>query len=177
MKKSELKNYIKEVVECLLQDPLYMSLKTDTDRNIYESYIFICEFMNPDNSYPYKQKIKGLYTFTDEFGYTMFVRITYQPTVDPYWEIKFGWADTETPEQKYDSQPERPIDQRRSDTIAKIYRDELIPLFKQQTASDTLYLLPIDEARYKFAEFLVNNFTPKDLTVIKNQPKNIIIKK
>ena len=55
---------------------------------------------------------------------------------------------------------------KRRNTIAKIYRDEIIPYFKEKSSlSNTLTINPISDLRYTFSKRLVQNYTPKDFDV------------
>jgi hypothetical protein len=65
---------------------------------------------------------------------------------------------------------------KRSDTVAKIYRDKILPFFKQQTLTNLMVIKPISSSRMKFAERLVKKFTPEDFTT-EFKDKEIIINK
>lgn len=170
---------LKDVVDKILIDADYIKLESYIDKNLFESYFILGELLNPDNSYNYKEKMRGYWVFTDNFGYDFFIRIFFQPLeeTESYFEMKMGWEDLEK-QQKYLRQPAREIDEKRSDTIAKIYKEELIPFFLDQNLNDSLKILPLDIKRYQFFKRLVDKFTPKDkLEIIENKPTEITLKK
>jgi hypothetical protein len=127
--------------------------------------ILLGELLDPNNSYPYSSPIKGLWMYKDINNVDFFVRITYQPTQDPHFEFKTGWFDKNN---KAIYEPSIPpnsssIDwDKRSNTVAKIYKDEILPFFEKQNISNILIIKPISDSRMKFAERLVKKFTPLD---------------
>jgi len=163
----------------LLQDLEYQNFTNLTDKNLYETYTILGELLNPDYAYPYTQKIKGLWEYNDAVGNTYFVRLVYQPTDQPYFELKTGYYD-ENSKPKYDpSVPPNSTSQdwdKRSDTVAKIYRDEVIPLFLEQDLCNTLIIKPLEIKRYQFSVRLINKFTPTNIIDVEyNKPKSIIL--
>lgn len=164
-----------KILEKIQNDNHYIELD-DCDKNIFESYVLMGELLNPNNSYKYEQKYKGYFVFEDNQGYNYFVRIVYQPTKEPYFEIKMGWVDLEG-DSKYLKQSEREIDERRSDTIAKIYRDEILPFFISQDKSNVLKIKPLDIKRYQFSIRLVKKFKNDKIEILENQPNEIILTK
>ena len=173
MNRSELRQIIKEETQKMSNDPIYNKLNL-VDKNLFESYWLLGELLNPEYSYDYKQEMKGYWIFEDNMGYEFFIRLVYQPVNKGYWEIKMGWVDL--PKQsKYLRQPAREIDEKRSDTIAKIYRDEIIPFFINQDFNNTLKIIPLDIKRYQFSTRLVKKFTPNNIEIIENSPNEITL--
>ena len=166
---------LQDIINEIQSDSEYKNLSLN-DKNIYESYAFIGELLTPQNAYSYKESPKGLFVFTDDLGFDYFVRMVFQPTSDPYFEIKMGWLDLPA-QLRYKKQSEREIDERRSDTVAKIYKDEIMPSFINQTHNNKIIIKPNDIKRYQFSIRLVNKFTPKSLKIIENKPYEIIITK
>jgi hypothetical protein len=133
----------------------------------------MAEVVNPDGDYfPYKElNPKGLFVYKDSKDNLYFARIFYQSTSTPYFEFKAGWfEDNDISKPKYD--PQLPpnvvgIDNlKRRNTIAKIYRDEIIPYFKEKSPlSHTLVIYPISDLRYTFSKRLAQNHTPKDFYI------------
>lgn len=163
----------------LLQDIEYQNLNI-IDKNLYETYTILGELLNPDSAYSYEQKIKGLWEYKDIEGNTYFVRMVYQPTNQPHFELKTGYYDNNKP--KYDpSVPPNSTAQdwdKRSDTVAKIYRDEVIPSFLKQDLCNILIIKPLEIKRYQFSVRLVNKFTPTDkINIEYNKPKSITLTK
>jgi hypothetical protein len=178
MKLELLHNIIKEEIQNYFKDHPY-SLK---DEMLIETDILIGELLNPDNSLSYEKVSKGFYTYEDPNGVKFFVRAAYIPEPQNYFEFKTGWFDkngkaTFEPSVPYGNQETSALDiNSRSDTVAKIYRDEILPFFKQQNLTDTMVIKPISSSRMKFAERLVKKFTSEDFTT-EFKEKEIIIKK
>jgi hypothetical protein len=178
MKINNLKKLIKEELKEYFKTNPY-SLK---DELIMENEIMLGELLNPDNSYPYEKVSKGFFTYKDLNGVKFFVRAAYVPEPQNYFEFKTGWFD-ENEKSTYEP-PTPPISpnssaidwDKRSDTVAKIYRDKILPFFKQQTLTNLMVIKPISSSRMKFAERLVKKFTPEDFTT-EFKDKEIIINK
>lgn len=154
--KQELNEYFK-IHEYSLEDDLIMT-----------NEITLGELLNPEHSYPYYGD-KELWKYKDMNDVEFFVRLTFQPlSKNPYLEFKTGWINKKGRAQYEPSIPpispkSSAIDwDRRSDTVAKIYRDELLPYFEKQNLSNMMVIKPISTSRMKFAERLVKKFTPLD---------------
>jgi len=178
MKLNNLKKIVKEELQKHFKSHPY-SLE---DELIIENEVMLGELLNPNNSYPYEKVSKGFFTYEDLNGVKFFVRAAYTPGPQNYFEFKTGWFDengkaTYEPSTPPISPNSSAIDwDKRSDTVAKIYRDEILPFFKQQTLTDVMVIKPISSSRMKFAERLVKKFTPEDFT-IEFKDKEIIINK
>lgn len=133
----------------------------------------MAEVVNPDGEYFSYQEgnLKGFFVYKDSQDNLYFARILYQPTSTPYFEFKVGWfEDNDMSKPKYDPQlPPSAIGMdnlKRRNTIAKIYRDEIIPYFKEKSSlSNTLIINPISDLRYIFSKRLVQNYTPANFDV------------
>jgi hypothetical protein len=144
----------------------------------------MAEVVNPDGDYFSYQELnpKGLFVYKDSKDNLYFARIFYQSTSTPYFEFKAGWfEDNDMSKPKYD--PQLPpnvmgIDNlKRRNTIAKIYRDEIIPYFKEKSSlSNTLIINPISDLRYTFSKRLVQNHTPKDFSIQYDDENKKLIK-
>ena len=130
------------------------------------------EVINPDgDTFRYDEISKELFTYKDSLDNLYFARIVYQPTNNPHFEFKVGWFENnniKTP--KYD--PQLPpnstaIDNiKRRNTVAKIYRDEILPFFKEnQNYSNILLFKPISNSRFIFSKRLIQNHTPSDFKI------------
>jgi len=178
MKLDNLRKIVKEELQKHFKSHPY-SLK---DEMVITNEVMLGELLNPDNSLPYEKVSKGFYTYEDPNGVKFFVRAAYTPEPQNYFEFKTGWFDqngkaTYEPSVPYGNQETSALDiNSRSDTVAKIYRDEILSFFKQQTLTDTMVIKPISLSRMKFAERLVKKFTPEDFTT-EFKDKEIIIKK
>jgi hypothetical protein len=178
MKLDNLRKIVKEELQKHFKSHPY-SLK---DEMVITNEVMLGELLNPDNSLPYEKVSKGFYTYEDPNGVKFFVRAAYTPEPQNYFEFKTGWFDqngkaTYEPSVPYGNQETSALDiNSRSDTVAKIYRDEILSFFKQQTLTDTMVIKPISLSRMKFAERLVKKFTPEDFTT-EFKDKEITIKK
>ena len=176
MKLNNLEKIVKEELQKHFKNHPY-SLK---DEMIITNEVMLGELLNPDNSYPYEKVSKGFFTYEDLNGVKFFVRAAYTPEPQNYFEFKTGWFNengkaTYEPSTPPVSPNSSAVDwDTRSDTVAKIYRDEILPFFKQQTLTDVMVIKPISSSRMKFAERLVKKFTPEDFTM-EFKDKEIII--
>lgn len=158
----------------------YQHLPNDIDKNLYETYVILGELLNPNNSYPYEEKIKGLWEYNDVVGNTYFVRLIYQPTSPSHFELKTGYYNEYNKPQYNPSVPNNSTGKdwdKRSDTVAKIYRDEIIPMFLEQAICNTLIIKPLEIKRYQFSVRLVNKFTPDNIQIKYNKPQSIVLTK
>jgi len=139
------------------------------------------EVVNPDGDiFDYNKKSKGLFLYNDSKDNVYFVRLTFQPTENPYFELKTGWfEDNDFSKPKYE--PNLPPNStsldniKRRNTVSKIYRDEILPLFKQSSSlSKLLKIQPISQSRFIFSDKLVKNHTPEGFD-IGDDGKNIFI--
>jgi hypothetical protein len=176
MKAKALQELIKSEIKEFFKSNKY-SLE---DELILESEIILSELLDPEDSYEYEGS-KGLYYYRDANNVRFFVRLIYQPLSDPHFELKTGWVNKQGKPQYEPSTPPISPDSsaidldKRSNTLAKIYRDELLPFFKQQDLSDKIIIKPISPSRSRFSRMLINKFTPKeDFTI---DPENLIIYK
>ena len=153
---------------------------TPIDRNLYETYTMLGELLNPDNAYSYEEKIKGLWEYKDITDNMYFVRLIYQPTNHPYFELKTGYYNEHGKPQYDPSVPSNSTGKdwdKRSDTVAKIYRDEVIPMFLEQDISNTLIIKPLEIKRYQFSVRLIDKFTPNNIQIKYNKPQSIVLTK
>ena len=131
------------------------------------------EVVNPDGErFEYKESnLKGLYTYKDSKDNLYFARITYSPSSPPRFEFKVGWFennDISTP--KYNPQLPPNVTSmdnlKRRNTVAKIYRDEVLPYLKNnQKLAKQLDINPISDLRYTFSKRLVQRHTPSEYNI------------
>ncbi len=147
--------------------------------NLFQTYITLVELLNPNDSYQYKKVDKGWFRYFDIMENIYDVRITYQSGIDPYFELKTWWYD-ENDKPIYKELPTNSSAQdwdKRSNTLAKIYIDEVIPFFKKNISyCSKLVYKPVDQQRYYFAKRMIEKFTPKEFEIVEKYPKEIIIK-
>lgn len=163
MKKQDLQKLVEQEIKSFFKTHKY-SLE---DELILENQIILGELLDPSNVYPYSGS-RGLCTYIDSTDVTYFVRLIYQPTSEPYFELKTGWIDSNGKPKYEPSFP--PISSRssaidldkRSNTLAKIYRDEILPFFKSQSLSNKMIIKPISDSRARFSRIMINRLTPKE---------------
>jgi hypothetical protein len=150
------------------------SLKLTKETFFEEEDRLMVEVVNPDGEvFEYKESnIKGLFVYRDLHNNLYFARIFFNPIEDnPHFEFKTGWfEDNNISKPKYN--PHLPpnttgIDNlKRRNTVGKIYRDEILPFFKQnQNLSNKLYIKPISHSRHIFSQRLVKNHTSPDFNI------------
>ena len=150
------------------------SLKLTKETFFEEEDKLMVEVVNPDGEiFEYKESnIKGLFVYRDSHNNLYFARIFFNPIEDnPHFEFKTGWfEDNNISKPKYN--PHLPpnttgIDNlKRRNTVGKIYRDEILPFFKQnQNLSNKLYIKPISHSRHIFSQRLVKNHTSPDFNI------------
>ena len=163
MKVKDLQELIKSELKEFFETNEY-SLK---DELILENEIILSELLDPEDSYEYEGN-KGLYYYKDANHVKFFVRLTYQPLSDSYFELKTGWLSSQGKPQYEPSTPPLSPDSsaidldKRSNTLAKIYRDEILPFFKQQDLSSKMVIKPISPSRSRFSRMLISKFTSKE---------------
>lgn len=174
---------LKDILNEIINDNDYKKINGFIDKNTFESYYILGELLNPNNAYKYKkhETLDGCWYFIDNHSGEFFVRLIYQPILKPYFEIKMGWLDAEDSSDIYKRISKREIDDRRSDTIAKIYRDEILNYFiklSKELNCNELRIKPLDIKRYQFSIRLITKFTNSNLFTIDetNKPKEIIIR-
>jgi len=150
------------------------SLKLTKEIFFEEEDQLMVEVVNPDGEiFKYKKSnIKGLFIYEDSYNNLYFARIFFNPIDNnPHFEFKTGWfEDNNMSKPQYN--PHLPpnstgIDNlKRRNTVGKIYRDEILPFFKQnQNISNRLYIKPLSHSRHIFSQRLVKNHTPKDFNI------------
>lgn len=171
---------LEEIFERLNSDETYLDLVDDADKFVYETLYLISEMLNPDNAYIYNKLSKNHFSFFDRFNVQYVVVLTYMPTDEPYFEFKIGYIDPINKKIKYDKEEVKGFDDKRSDTIAKIFRDEILLLFKNQKLSDIMKIIPKngDIKRYMYSLRLIKKFIPTSYEIDESQkPELIIIKR
>jgi len=183
MKSQELRNIIKEEITHYFKTHPYSEL----DEFLIIEETIMGELLNPNYAYPYQGE-KGYYEYKDMNDVTFFVRMSYSSIKwdknnDGYMEFKTGWVNDDgkavyEPSVPPNSKKSSSIDKdKRSDTVAKIYRDEILPLFEKQSLTNIMLIKPISSSRMVFAERLVKKFTPTDKFDIEYGSPLIITKK
>lgn len=155
-------------------------IENSWEQNLLESYLLLGELLNPDNAYKYEVYQGEIYYFNDMMDNRFCARMVFQPTRNPYFEFKTWWVDPKSGKPVYHELPNNISAQdwdKRSDTIAKIFRDECLPKFEKQDKTNLLYLIPVDSKRYQFSLRMIKKFIPSKWKIIENFPKQIIIDK
>lgn len=169
---------IEEIFERLHSDETYLGLVDDADKFIYETLYLISEMLNPNNAYIYNKLSKNHFSFFDRFNVQYIIAFSYIPTDSPYFEFKVGYFDPIIQKIKYDKEEVKGFDDKRSDTIAKIFRDEIIPLFESQKLTTVMKIIPknSDIKRYMYSLRLIKKFMPTKYNIDEhNKPNELII--
>lgn len=164
MKQNRFREILEEEINIFFKSNLY-SLE---DELILENEIILGEMLDISDYYPY-EGLKGLYTYKDDNGDEFFVRLAYQPIgSNPFFELKTGWLDEngkahyEPSTPPYSPKSSSIYLQKRSNTLAKIFKDELIPFFEQQNLSNIIIIKPISASRSRFSRIMLNKLVPKN---------------
>lgn len=147
-----------------------------------EEDILMAEVVNPDGErFEYEESnVNGLYIYKDSFDNLYFARVTYSPSSSPRFEFKVGWFENnDISKPKYE--PNLPPNTtgmdnlKRRNTVAKIYRDEVLPFLKNnQNLAKQLDINPISNSRYIFSQRLVQKNTPSEYNIDLRDGKLII---
>jgi hypothetical protein len=177
--------HLKDIINEIQKERSFDEYKSSSlnEQFLIEDGVLMGEILNPQDAFVYDGD-KGWFYYKDSSENLFFVRLIYQPTQEPYFELKAGWfEDNDIRKPKYD--PLLPpnvlaIDtNKRGNTVAKIYRDEIIPFFvNKQSLSNKLMIKPSSVGRYKFSIRMIRKFTPSELKVIENYSKlEILVEK
>ncbi len=162
------KTNLRETIDKELANFFTINKYSLEDELILENEIILSELLDPPDYYSYEGS-KGFYTYYDNDGNKFFVRLVYQPIgSNPYFELKTGWFDEEGKAKyepsipPYSSKASGIYLQKRSNTVAKIFRDEIIPFFGNQSLSNTIVIRPVSASRARFSKMMINKFVPKN---------------
>ena len=146
-----------------------------------ESKLFL-ELANPDMALPYSEEEPDVWTFTDLYGNKLGVFITPRGFIKSFFSVKDKSGKTQ---RSFDLQRDEEAldknsykigeDERRSDTIAKIILDEIIPRHLSEKRSMIQFQM-INEYRYKIFEKIADLAKEKypDLDIQKSPRTNLI---
>jgi hypothetical protein len=141
------------------------------DQNLYESYAIVSELLDPSNAYQYQKVGKTTWSYEDVLGNTFYAKLAYIPKLadnqEDYIELKTFWIDDSGKPQYSDFNTKSTSQDlhKRSDTIAKIYRDEIIPFFINQSITNQLRIVPVDKVRYRLSKMMASKYTPSNMTI------------
>lgn len=139
-------------------------------QSLYETYSIISELLDAEDAYEYRTVGKGIWSYNDMRGEDYYIRLAYVPNLssneDGYLELKTYWMKDGKPQYSDIKPDSSTIDlHKRSNTVAKIFRDEVIPFFKSQQLTKVVKIFPIDKARYRLSKIMVNKYCPSDLEI------------
>ena len=95
---------LQELVKSELKEFFKTNKYSLEDELILENEIILSELLDAEDSYEYEGS-KGLYYYKDANNVKFFVRLTYQPLSDPYFELKTGWLNSQGKPQYEPSTP------------------------------------------------------------------------
>ena len=175
----------KEIQREILRYRIPRTLNKNDKRHLSDS-VYLAELLNPDgNIFKYKKYKEGVWDYFDSKKNLFFVnlqRFSLQGFEKTWYEFKTGWYNNNNHNDPRFSPSLPPITtgmdmMKRTNTIAKIYRDEILPFFEKDDESNLMTILPIDIQRYQFAIRLVKKLTPKQFKVVEKYPDVILVKK
>lgn len=150
------------------------------NESLFGSYIMLGELLDPNHTYEYKKKNGNVYSYADSDGNNFNVRVYFQPYDGDFFEVKAYWIDPKTNKPIYNEFPPNSTSRdwdKKSNTVAKIYRDEILPFFKNQELSNLLVFKPMDAKRYQLSIRMVKKFNTDNYKIIEDFPKQITIVK
>lgn len=160
-----------ELLEQIRSEIDYPKDQDWSEQNLYETYALVAELLDASNAYEYKNYGKGIWTYKDASGIDYYIRLAFVPSPQNqgYLELKTYWLDEKGRPMYTDiAQNSSTMDlNKRSDTTAKVFRDEIIPFFQKQTITSELRILPIDKIRHRLSSIMVTRYLPKTYEVLK----------
>ena len=162
---------LKDLLETIINDPEYPKDKSWEIQDLFETYAIVSELLDANDAYDYKKTSKTTWSYNDILGNTFYVKLTYIPKLnkaqEDYIELKTFWLDEAGKPQYSDTTTNSTNKdlQTRSDTLAKIYRDEIIPFFIEQNITNRLRIVPVDKIRYRLSKMLVGKYTPDTMDI------------
>ena len=176
MNNSQLQKIIKEEIDKVLNNHILSEKQKWTVSNA----ILMAELLDPNGDAFEYTVSNGIYTYMDSKDNLFFVRLSYEATEDPFFVLKTGWfKNNDILKPMYE--PSLPDDVSiydgniRTNTIAKIYQDEVLPLFDKQSLSDKMVIEPLSISRYQFAIRMVKKLTPSIYDIIEQPFDKILI--
>ena len=160
-----------DILKKIHADKDYPINKPWHEQNLYESYAIIAELLDPDKAYDYEKVGKNTWCYKDTLKNTFYVKLAYIPKLtddqEDYLELKTFWLDDSGRPQysDFNSKSTSQDLHKRSDTVAKIYRDEVIPFFIDQTITNQLRIVPVDRVRYRLSKIMAGKYTPTNMTI------------
>lgn len=151
--------------------------------DVYETIFFedsrlFQEISNPEFAYPYKQITPEIWEFNDKYGNILGVQFDISTKyLDSYYKMKdtegreINVFDYESVKGKIDPLSfQGGSDQHRSDTICKILRDEIIPMYLLKSKPSIIKMHPLNEYRFnifwKCAEICKEKYNQLEITQV-----------
>lgn len=155
-----------EILHKIRGDKNYPQHESWEKQNLYETYAIVSELLDANNAYEYEKIGKATWKYKDVMKQDFYVRLNYIPDIGEkghsYLEFKTYWTDEDGKPMHSDFNGKSTSQDlnRRSDTVSKIYRDEVIPFFKNQDLTTELRVIPVDSVRYRLFKMMVKKYTP-----------------
>lgn len=133
--------------------------------------------LNPDNAFEYTKVNNFLFTYKDSLNNVYFLQLIKEP-FNRYHEILIGWFDSNN---KMIFEPALPTNidskdnNKRGNTVAKIFRDELLPLIEKNNFCFSIKTM--DNKRNAFSKRLLLKFFNTDKNVLKEFKNNFFVSK
>ena len=140
-------------------------------QDVYETYALLSEFLDSTNAYEYNQSGKTTWSYKDALNNEFYIKLAYIPGLQQndvgYLELKTFWTDeSDIPQYTdFNGNTTNKDLQKRSDTVAKVYHDEVIPFFQSQNLTKELRIIPVNDVRYRLSQMMVKKYTPEDYRI------------
>lgn len=151
-------------------------------QDLYETYAILSEFLDAENAFDYLKVGKTTWEYEDSLKNSFYVKLTFVPkfsnSEEPYLELKSYWInDRGKPMYSDFNGKSSSIDlQKKSDTTAKIFRDEVLPFFDHQNIAKQLRIIPVDPIRYRLSKIMVKKYLSSNYDV-DFEAKYILVRK
>lgn len=159
-----------DILKQIREESSYPKHGDFTQQSLYETYSILSELLDADDAYQYQSVGKGIWSYADQSGEEYYVRLAYVPNLssdeDGYLELKTYWMKDGKPQYSDIKPDSSTIDlHKRSNTVAKIFRDEVIPFFRSQQLTKAIKIFPIDKVRYRLSKIMVKKYCPSDFEI------------
>ena len=162
---------LSQLLKQITEEAGYPKDKSWEKQNLYETYAIISELLDANNAYEYEKVGRATWKYEDITKQDFYVRINYIPDIGDknsrYLEFKTYWTneDGKPMHSDFNGKSTSQDLNRRSDTVSKIYRDEVIPFFKNQDLTTELRVMPVDSVRYRLFKMMVKKYTPISMRI------------
>ena len=134
----------------------------------------LSELLTTENYYPYEKKGRYSWFYNDFANVRFYVKLLADNNEFSIFSLKSGYynelgnstVDPAVPE-KSKAKDEPELWDKISNTVAKIFKDEILPMFLSSKNIKTIYVDPVSLARYNLSFRMFKKFIPLDKIEIK----------